>query len=225
MKKIYSIGILLIVTLLFFSLKYSNYWSSLLFNTENKLTETSMWSSRIFIWICLLILFVYQKFSEKSFFLIFKNQNYSFFSFIKKTAIVYISAIIIAFSLKLIINIIVGDESASGKMTELIKIFKANFLLMIITCMTAGITEELIFRGYIQPRIENIFNSSYASIIITNIIFGLVHFTYGSVSQIIVPIGIGLVFSFFYKKYQNIYLLIFVHFLFDFLILLPNYFN
>jgi membrane protease YdiL (CAAX protease family) len=41
----------------------------------------------------------------------------------------------------------------SEKMKVLVQVLK-NRLLLVFTCLTAGITEEIIFRGYLLPRLE-----------------------------------------------------------------------
>jgi membrane protease YdiL (CAAX protease family) len=39
-------------------------------------------------------------------------------------------------------------------MKVLVQVLKKNRLLLVFTCLTAGITEEIIFRGYLLPRLE-----------------------------------------------------------------------
>jgi membrane protease YdiL (CAAX protease family) len=51
---------------------------------------------------------------------------------------------------------------------------KAIFILFI----TAGFTEEFFFRGFLQTRFQNVFKSSFVSIQLTSLLFGLYHLPY-----------------------------------------------
>lgn len=91
---------------------------------------------------------------------------------------------------------------------------------MVFTALTAGVTEEFIFRGYLQPRLTVIFKNPYAAIILSSLLFGLLHFKYGTLANVIGPIFIGLIFSLYYWKYRNLTVLILCHFLWDLISLL-----
>jgi membrane protease YdiL (CAAX protease family) len=116
-------------------------------------------------------------------------------------------------------------EETSSKLLEYVGLFKNNVPLLIFTALTAGVTEELIFRGYMQPRLEKAFNSPVLAIIITSFLFALLHAAYGTVTQFLVPWFIGALFSIFYSKYRNIKILILCHFLVDMLSLLALTFH
>lgn len=93
--------------------------------------------------------------------------------------------------------------------------FKNNIPLILFTSITAGITEELLFRGYLIPRLEIIVKKTYLSILISSILFGLIHYSYDTLIQVIGPFSIGLVLALHYQKYRNIKILIICHFLWD----------
>jgi hypothetical protein len=89
-------------------------------------------------------------------------------------------------------------------------------MLLLFTCLTAGITEELIFRGYLLPRLEILFKNKWAAIIISALLFGLAHGGYGDLSKMLVPFIIGFIFAFYYTRYRSLTVLIICHFLIDF---------
>jgi len=62
--------------------------------------------------------------------------------------------------------------------------------------------------------------NSYLSIIISSIIFGFLHFSYGTFIQVFGTFLMGLVFAIHYNKYKNIKIVIACHFLWDLSILL-----
>ena len=102
---------------------------------------------------------------------------------------------------------------------EIVKIMHAHKVLIVIVPVIAGVVEELIFRGYIQTRLQLFFKKAYMPIILSSVMFGIVHIGYGTIPQIIVPCFIGLVMAIHYYKYRNIKILIICHFLYDFIAL------
>ncbi|MEI7489030.1 MAG: CPBP family intramembrane glutamic endopeptidase, partial [Chryseobacterium sp.] len=115
---------------------------------------------------------------------------------------------------------IITYEKISDKLIKLQSIFKNNYFLIIFTCLTAGVIEEFLMRGYIQPRIEKIYNSPFLGVAISAILFGILHSTYGTIGQVVGPLFIGIVFAVFYKLYSNIKIIIICHFMFDFVSLM-----
>ena len=93
---------------------------------------------------------------------------------------------------------------------------KKILLLMIFACLTAGVVEEYIFRGYLMPRLEILFKHGWLVVILSSVLFGIAHVSSLSLIGVIVPILIGFVFSFHYYKYKNLLVLIIAHFIIDF---------
>ncbi|WP_184547455.1 CPBP family intramembrane glutamic endopeptidase [Mucilaginibacter sp. FT3.2] len=87
--------------------------------------------------------------------------------------------------------------------------------IKIFGAITAGLLEELIFRGYMMPRLELLLKNKYLPIIISTLIFGLAHIGYGTFVNVLIPMFIGLVFACHYYKYRNIKILIICHTLID----------
>jgi membrane protease YdiL (CAAX protease family) len=216
--KNYSIGILLVLfsiyAVLLYSFPVANY-----FSTGKGLNFTSFLLSRFFIWSILPLLFLYVKFIENGKILIKKENNYSFVRFCATTIILLIITAVLSGILNFSI-IHFFHEKTSPKLSEINTLLKNNFGMLFFVCLTAAVTEEIIFRGYIQARLQKIYNNSFISITITAFLFGLAHFTYGTISNVAIPILIGLIFGIFYQKYSNIKVLIVVHFLIDFISLI-----
>ena len=51
-------------------------------------------------------------------------------------------------------------------------------LVLLILFLTAGFTEEVFFRGVIQTRLERLFGSGVAAIVVTSVIFSVYHIPY-----------------------------------------------
>lgn len=77
---------------------------------------------------------------------------------------------------------------------------------VIVIALSAGIGEELFFRGLLQGRI---------GIVPANILFGLVHLDYGTPLQVILPLLLGFIFSWLMIRTRSLYPAIAAHAGFD----------
>jgi membrane protease YdiL (CAAX protease family) len=170
--------------------------------------------SRLLIWGSLGFVFYYTRFIEQQPLLLWKESEnnilFYFLSVLAVLGVVYFGSGIIGGILFTITH-----SKGSIKLFEMVEFFKHNIPFLLFTAATAGVVEELIFRGYLQPRLEIVFKNSWAAIIVSALLFGLLHITYGTLSNVVIPIFIGLVFAWYYKKYRNIKVLIVCHFLID----------
>ena len=182
--------------------------------------ETTFWIGRIAIWICLLLVFLYANQIENQKFLLWNEQQLSIFEYVKSFFKIIASIIIGALLIRLLLYLLGGNVEENPKLKEIVAVLKTNYPLLIFTCLTAGITEELIFRGYLMPRMQLFFKNNYASIVISSLLFGLMHIGYGTLFQILGPMVIGLIFAIHYQKFRNIKILIFCHFFWDFISLM-----
>lgn len=209
----YSIGILLTFVLLAAVMLYV--FPVIRMTTGIKsVTTHSFFLSRVAIWSVLLIVFLYSFFIEKGSFLLKNEKKYSIGFYIKAVIALYLICAIGGAFINVFLQLLL-QEKTSNKLVQLTSIFKNNYFLIIFTCLTAGVVEEFLMRGYIQPRIEKIYNSPQLGIIVSALLFGILHSTYGTIGQVVVPFFIGAIFAVFYKKYSNIKILIICHFMFD----------
>jgi membrane protease YdiL (CAAX protease family) len=214
----YSLGILLTFVLLASVMLYIFPFINTITGTTT-VTAEKFFSSRIAIWLVLAIAFFYSFFIEKDAFLLWKDKKYSIGFYVKAILSLYLICAVGGSFLNLFIKYLT-HEKTSDVIVRLLSIFKNNYLLIIFTCLTAGVVEELLMRGYMQPRLEKIYQNQYFGILISAILFGILHSTYGTVGQVLIPFFIGLVFAMFYKLYSNIKILIICHFMYDFVSLM-----
>lgn len=207
------IGILLSVILPFLAIYFSLLVKKLGFGNE-----TQFYISRFAIWVSLLLLFLYSFKIEKQPFLLWGETEYSFSAFAKALFITFVKLFIAVYFTSLLIMLL-KLHAESVVLNRALALFKKSYFLLFFTCVTAGITEELIFRGYLLPRLELAFKNKNLAIIISSFLFGLLHIGYGTLLNVIGPIVIGTVFAFQYEKYRNIKILIICHFLWDLFLL------
>ena len=184
----------------------------------SKINGTLIFISRLVFWIELALLYLYCAKVEKQNILIWEDRQYPFS--------IYLASIIVIFAVLFVglglINVLYSFthlSKTSEKLIEMLNIFRQNKPLLVFSALTAGITEEIIFRGYLQPRFQIIFNSPFLGILASSVLFGLLHYGYGTAINVIGPFFIGLVFAAYYWKYRNINVLLICHFLWDLLAL------
>lgn len=213
-KAIYIIGLFLSFLLPFLAVT-----SSLILKGFTISPEIKFLISRLTQWSALVLLFVFAVKIEKRPFLLWKEQNHSFLVTIKA-----IVKILLLFLLSMIVIGILlhlsGINSESKVLNKTLNVLKNSFWLLLFTSISAGVIEELIFRGYLVPRLEIVFNNKIAAIVISSFLFGILHFSYGTLAQAFGPMAFGVVLAVQYQKYRNIKIMIISHFLWDLIVLL-----
>jgi membrane protease YdiL (CAAX protease family) len=87
---------------------------------------------------------------------------------------------------------------------------------LLILAAIAGVSEELLFRGVIQPWIETSWGIS-AGLILSNIVFGLVHAVTPLYAVLAALVGVYLGLSLDYGGERNLLTPIIIHGFYDFL--------
>jgi membrane protease YdiL (CAAX protease family) len=213
-KSILIGGIFLLLMLLFITAL-----SLPLLKQLNLKYETIFYISRLAIWFCLFLIYMYSIHIEKQNFLLWKEKKYSLLFYVKSVAATMGTLVLIMLVVSIIFRL-TGSDIESEKMDEILRFFKNNLPLILFTSITAGVTEELFFRGYLIPRLEILFKNTYLAILISSILFGLIHYSYGTLIQIIAPFFIGIILALHYQKHRNITIIIICHFLWNLLVLL-----
>jgi len=135
------------------------------------------------------------------------------------------SAFIILFFLGLIFYIFIqiGYTPPDNPLSE--NIAEALTLpLVIVIPLLSSISEEIFFRGFIQPKLMGL-TTPIIGIVITSFLFGFAHLAYNNPLQIVIPFFIGLIFGFLLIKTKNILAPISAHFFFNFIQLALTYFS
>lgn len=186
-----------------------------------RLSNISILLSEFFFWLILLLLSIYANKIEKNKFLIWQETHYNVWMHIK--AIFAIFAITIALEVPVLLVLkALHLLKESSKIDEMKTVLQANKQLLLFAALTAGVTEEFIFRGYLLPRFQIIFKNPYIAIALSSILFGLLHFSYGTIVNMVGPMILGTVYGYFYWKYRNIAIPIICHFLWDFILMSIN---
>ena len=146
--------------------------------------------------------------------------GFTLFSILIVMAILFIGLVVIAMLLNYF-----NFNAASPKTSTHHEILKNNIPLFLFSAFTAGFLEEVVFRGFIQPRIERMANSRWLGIFISSLLFGLMHLSYGTIHQVLIPAFFGIVLATHYAKYRSIKIVIICHFLWDLIAGLDSFYN
>ena len=169
--------------------------------------------SRLLIWLVLGCMYVYAQKGEMQNMLLWPEQRYK--------ALFYLKWLIILYLLNIAAGIIarvpfwLGLHENNAVVIKLYNVMKGNPILLVFGALTAGITEEFIFRGYILSRLSLLFSNKHAAVVTSAVIFAMAHLSYHTFREFIFTLGIGLIFGYHYQKYHNLTIIIAVHFLID----------
>lgn len=152
----------------------------------------------IFIYGCIFISIVYilkhQKFTREQIGLTFEK----WYLYIPIAAIIGLLIGIVEFQIiqnqALIENLEVGNV----------------LLLSVVMILYVGLAEELIFRSIIQTRLEQTFGTIWA-LIITGIMFGIMHSGYGMIYEIVFASFTGMLLGYMFIKTRSLFLISITH--------------
>ncbi|HEX3387333.1 MAG TPA: type II CAAX endopeptidase family protein [Mucilaginibacter sp.] len=168
-------------------------------------------------WITLPVLYQYAVKVEGRPFLLWQEQRRNILFFVGSIIVLFILAFCAQFIS--LIPFRLGFHDDYKVMHYWHTIIKQNKLVVFFICISAGTTQELLMRGYILPRLTLLFKPAYLPVLLSALIFSLLHLGYGNLSECIFTFLFGLFCAVYYVKYQNISVLIVFHFLFDLLAL------
>lgn len=137
--------------------------------------------------------------------------------YIKEVVKIFSITILFYIPVALIVNLITGNESTNQSLIKEIPLWITAILAVII----APISEEILFRGFLRK----IFKNDIVFIIISGIIFGIIHCMYAEENLLmylyILPYSVmGAGFAKLYARTNNIYTNIIIHFIWNFIAML-----
>lgn len=181
-------------------------------NTNNKVLLT------LFSDLCLLLILIliYRKEIIKEF-KIFKNNTVEIIDISTKCWIV---GLFFMFTTNILINIIFKAGGANNEKLVQQMISSSPIIMLITAGVIAPMIEELIFR----KSFRNAFPNKYLFIIISSLVFGLLHVLSSSnlvgLLYIIPYTSLGLAFAIAYYKTDTIFSSLFIHILHNFILIL-----
>ncbi len=164
-------------------------------------------------WISLPVIYQYAIKVENRKFLLWEERRRNILFFIISIIVLFVLALIGNFVASIPRHLGFHDDYTVIKYWD--AIIKQNKIALFFICISAGATEELLIRGYVLPRLSLLFKSAYVPVILSSLIFSILHLGYRNLSELIFTFLFGILCAIYYKKYQNLTVLIVFHFLFD----------
>lgn len=181
--------------------------------TLNIVYLDKLFYSRFIFWITVLILLLYARQFENQTLLIWAESKQTIGFILLSVVVLYLLSLV-ASALGIVPRVF-GWHDNNDVMKKIAQLLKGHQLLMIFISLTAGITEELIFRGYVLTRLSQLFKKPYMPVIISSLLFSALHYKYNSLHELIGTFFIGVFFSMYYIRYRNIKALMITHFMID----------
>ncbi|HVX25559.1 MAG TPA: type II CAAX endopeptidase family protein [Parafilimonas sp.] len=175
--------------------------------------------SRVLFWVVTLLMYLYAVKIEKQPLLVYVSERKTIWFYVLSVWLLPVAAFIAAIIAGILVKLTGLYNGISDRYSLLVKTFYHNQWLFIFSIITAGVIEEILFRGYLLTRLQMLFKNDYMPVIISSVLFGLVHIGYGTVQNVVGPMCIGVVFALYYIRYKRIVPLIISHAVYDFLIM------
>jgi membrane protease YdiL (CAAX protease family) len=164
-------------------------------------------------WGAVLFVFLYSYKVERQSLLIWKGNDNGIGFTLLSVPVLYMLYIIAG--LISIIPSLLGFHETYAVSRTMDQLLQGHPIYIFIISLTAGVTEELVFRGYLLTRLSDFFKEPHIPVIISSGLFAIMHYGYHSLMQLLDAFFFGVFFSVFYIKYRNIHALIIAHFLID----------
>jgi hypothetical protein len=171
--------------------------------------------SRFIYWGLVVVLFFYTSKIEHQPFLLWKEENNAISFFLLSVFLLYLSSI--GAAIVSAIPVLLGEHENNVIVKKIIAVITGHQAMIFFIALTAGVTEELIFRGYLLTRLSQWFKNNVAATIVSSLLFAALHYKYGSLRELIFTFLIGMIFSIYYIRYRNIKAIIVTHFLIDYI--------
>lgn len=105
---------------------------------------------------------------------------------------------------------------------QLYAVLRAHPVLGFVMAFTAGVTEELAFRGYVMPRLAMLLKGKFWPVLISALLFAALHLSYHNITELVFTTLFGLVVGWFYLQFRNLGVLVVCHFIYDLIIIMAH---
>lgn len=171
--------------------------------------------SRFIYWGAAVVLFFYALKIERQPLLLWKEENNTIGFFLLSVFLLYLSSI--GAAIVSAVPVLLGEHENNTIVKKIIAVITGHQAVIFFIALTAGFTEEVIFRGYLLTRMSQWFKNNVAAVIVSSLLFAALHYKYGSLRELIFTFLIGVIFCVYYIKYRNIKAIIVTHFLIDYI--------
>lgn len=170
--------------------------------------DQPFWQSAV-ISLSLLVIAVFTVFVAKRVGLLSHLEDLKTWEAWKTVLIGYVAILVVEYVGRIVLVLEEGLDANTVNQSTLEQLGISPLLLVALTVIVAPIVEETVMRGLILGRV---FNNSYLGVILSSLLFGLLHMPTDIGSWIIYG-GMGLVLAIVYHKTQKLEYTIAIHFI------------
>jgi uncharacterized protein len=172
-------------------------------------------SGRTLFWLWLGLMWWYAARVEKQPLLLWRERKQGALHYAAAPIALAIVIIIAEAILYALVYAVTHKTEHSEALKRMVFYLRAHPFLLYYTVITAGVTEELLFRGYLLPRLELLIRNRQAAIFLSSLLFGLGHYGFGTFINIAGAMVIGWILALYYDRWRNIKVMILFHILWD----------
>ncbi len=207
-------AITLIIAFLFYEVGYKTDFFGLIklevSRRQKWIAEFEQWAFVGLTWLAVILI-------EKQKWVLWEAPNQNWYFYPLSVLGIFIGAVLVVLLLPIIfkwLKLPMKQEAIAST----VNFYCIDKFLMVFGCITAGVIEELFYRAYLMPRLEILVNQRWLMLILSIFWFGIAHVSFKKFSLvgIVTPLLIGAIFAIHYYLFQNLIVLIVVHFLIDF---------
>lgn len=172
-------------------------------------------SNRTLFWLWLGLMWWYAARVEKQPLLLWGERKQGVVHYVVALVLLAIVIIIAEAILYALVYLVTHKTEHSEVLKRMVLYLRAHPFLLCYTVITAGVTEELLFRGYLLPRLEFFIRNRQVAIFLSSLLFGLGHYGFGTFTNVAGAMVIGWILALYYDRFRNIKVMILFHILWD----------
>ncbi|HVU99341.1 MAG TPA: type II CAAX endopeptidase family protein [Puia sp.] len=175
----------------------------------------AVFANRTLFWVCLGLVWWYAVRVEKRPLLLWSERRQGFLHYVGALILLPVVITVVLLIVNSLLYALIHKTEHSEALERMVRYCRAHPFLLFYSAITAGFTEELLMRGYLLPRLEMLVWNRGLAIFLSSLLFGLGHYQYGTIKNVVGAMVIGLVLAMYYNRYQNIKVAILFHILWD----------
>jgi len=175
----------------------------------------AVFANRTLFWVCLGLVWWFAIKVEKQPLLLWKERRQGFWHYVGALTLLPVVITVALILVNSLLYALIHKTEHSEALERMIRYCRAHPFLLFYSAITAGFTEELLMRGYLLPRLEVLVRNRGLAIFLSSLLFGLGHYRYGTIRNIVGAMVIGLAIAIYYNRYRNIKVAIVFHILWD----------
>lgn len=174
--------------------------------------DTRTWAVHGASWLCVGILVLFARAVEGASLVLWKEERPAPLRFGISVGLLFLVILVVASAVTILWR---WAMPAAAPVVPATPEASLGTMAFVFAAVSAGATEELIFRGFLQPRCALLFKRPWVAVVLPSLLFGLAHYQRGDLLGVLLPFVIGVLFALYYQKYRSLGVAVTCHVLID----------